>query len=56
MEPKIAANSQTPPAFQNEQGPETDLWEPPFERWLRLADILLGNSPIPGQSRYYPQN
>jgi hypothetical protein len=24
---------------------DTDLWEPPFERWLRLADSLLGNLP-----------
>jgi len=21
--------------------PEMDLWEPPFERWMRLADDLL---------------
>lgn len=33
------------------QGPEEsvfsemELWEPPFERWIRLADILLGNAP-----------
>jgi hypothetical protein len=27
------------------QGPEMDLWEAPFERWLRLADFLLGNVP-----------
>jgi hypothetical protein len=24
---------------------DMDLWEPPFERWLRLADSLLGNLP-----------
>ena len=22
-------------------GPEMELWEPPFERWMRLADDLL---------------
>jgi hypothetical protein len=22
-------------------GSETELWEPPFERWIRLADHLL---------------
>ena len=22
-------------------GPEMELWEPPFERWLKLADELL---------------
>jgi len=26
-----------------QQDPEMDLWEPPFERWLKLADVLLGN-------------
>lgn len=25
--------------------PEADLWEPPFERWLRLADDLLRDWP-----------
>ena len=29
----------------NEQPPEPDVWEPPFERWSRLADALLGNIP-----------
>ena len=40
------------PHFENstvsqvgQQSPEMDLWEPPFERWLRLADVLLGNVP-----------
>jgi hypothetical protein len=27
------------------QEPELDLWEPPFERWLRLADDLLRDWP-----------
>ena len=26
-------------------GPELELWEPPFERWLRLADDLLRDWP-----------
>lgn len=25
--------------------PEVELWEPPFERWLRLADDLLRDWP-----------
>ena len=25
--------------------PELDLWDPPFERWLRLADDLLRDWP-----------
>jgi hypothetical protein len=25
---------------------ETELWEPPFERWLRLADLCLRNAVV----------
>ena len=32
-----------------------ELWEAPFERWLRLADHLLrdwpGTEPVPGEHR-----
>ena len=28
-----------------EPPPEMDMWETPFDRWARLADILLGNLP-----------
>ena len=56
MDQKIAADSQTPPTFQRNHDPDMDLWEPPFERWLRLADMVLGNSPRPNQSTQYPQN
>ena len=32
-----------------------ELWEAPFERWLRLADHLLrdwpGTAPVPGEHR-----
>jgi hypothetical protein len=28
-----------------QSGPELELWEPPFERWLRLADDLLRDWP-----------
>jgi hypothetical protein len=34
-----------------QSGPELELWEPPFERWLRLADDLLRDWPhvqLPG--------
>lgn len=24
--------------------PDIDIWEPPFERWLRLADAVLANA------------
>jgi hypothetical protein len=26
--------------------PESDLSEAPFERWIRLADLLLGDLPL----------
>ena len=36
---------------------EMELWEPPFERWMRLADSLLGKVPgLPKPSRAIPQN
>jgi hypothetical protein len=28
-----------------QSGPELELWEPPFERWMRLADDLLRDWP-----------
>jgi hypothetical protein len=28
-----------------QSGPELEQWEPPFERWLRLADDLLRDWP-----------
>jgi hypothetical protein len=30
-----------PPKFLSKQEPEIDIWEPPFERWMKLADDLL---------------
>ena len=43
MEPNL--NTQLPVSQEGPQAPELELWEPPFERWLRLADVLLGNEP-----------
>lgn len=38
--------SQIPSLSQSApQDPEIEVWDPPFERWLRLADSLLGNIP-----------
>jgi hypothetical protein len=35
-------NSQSYPVSQNEPMlPELELWEPPFERWLKIADAAL---------------
>jgi len=38
-------NTQLPVSQEVPQALDMDLWEPPFERWLRLADSLLGNIP-----------
>lgn len=36
---------------------EIELWEPPFERWMRLADSLLHKVPgLPRPSAPVPQN
>jgi hypothetical protein len=43
-----AANSTTPPESQVPQhDPDLEAWEPPFERWLKLADDLLRNRTVP---------
>ena len=51
MEPN---SSSTPPsslaqnllarAERHQPEPEMEIWEAPFERWIRLADILLEDS------------
>ncbi|HZR65991.1 MAG TPA: hypothetical protein VFA85_12630 [Terriglobales bacterium] len=36
---------------------EIELWEPPFERWMRLADSMLGKVPgLPRQAHPVPQS
>src|SRR5207248_350724 len=47
MDPNLG-NSQSNPVSQNEPMlPELELWEPPFERWLRIADAALRGIPTP---------
>jgi hypothetical protein len=44
MGPKnvVSLSSTPPPKFSLvEHELETDIWEPPFERWMKLADDLL---------------
>jgi hypothetical protein len=43
MGPKSAVipTSVPPLNFLSKQEPEIDIWEPPFERWMKLADDLL---------------
>ena len=58
MDPNLDIQSQNLPVSQEglqypSHDKEIDLWEAPFERWLRLADSLLGNVPPthPGATR-----
>jgi hypothetical protein len=46
----MTANSKSmieaPPVSQDlRQMAEIEVWEPPFERWMRIADSLLGSFP-----------
>jgi hypothetical protein len=51
MDPDCNTHFDNSPVSQiGKQDPDMDLWEPPFERWLRLADVLLGNAPPPRPS------
>lgn len=46
MDPNRNTHLETPAVSQ--MGPrdaDMELWEPQFERWLRLADTALGNVP-----------
>jgi hypothetical protein len=50
MDPNLDMQFQNSPVSQEgplypPQDQDMDLWEAPFERWLRLADSLLGNVP-----------
>jgi hypothetical protein len=45
MDPKIDTDVKTLPVPPGELlGPEMEVWDPPFERWMRIADELLGRS------------
>jgi len=48
MEPKTITESRISPALPPSEGvaPEVDVWDPPFERWIRLADVLLKRTPL----------
>jgi hypothetical protein len=46
MDPNWNTHLENSPVSQaGPQETEMDLWEPQFERWLRLADFALGNLP-----------
>ena len=43
MDPKniVSPTSVPPPNFNLKHELEAEVWEPPFERWMKLADDLL---------------
>jgi hypothetical protein len=46
MDPNWNTHLESSPVSQvAPQDTDMDLWEPQFERWLRLADSVLGNLP-----------
>ena len=46
MDPNCNTHFDNSPVSQvGPQDPDMELWEPQFERWLRLADSVLGNLP-----------
>jgi hypothetical protein len=45
MNSKAAADSRFPDAARKGQPDPMEVWEPPFERWMRIADTALGNVP-----------
>jgi hypothetical protein len=50
MDPKRTAEKQDPPAVPQDAEPQTDMWEPPFERWQRLTEALIANRDVVRQS------
>ena len=46
MDPKSTAQPPTLPADVDVPEPQADIWEPPFERWQRLTEALIGKASI----------
>ena len=44
MDPKSTAKQPPPPASRESTDPQADVWEPPFDRWQRLTEALIGKS------------
>jgi len=54
MDLKIVTKSQAPPPFPKQGVVAADVWEPPFERWLRLTDAFLAQNPACSQKLIAP--
>jgi hypothetical protein len=47
MDPKINIELKISPVIPGEvPGAEMEVWDPPFERWMRMADELLGRAAV----------
>jgi hypothetical protein len=46
MDPKSTAQPPILPADVDAPEPQADIWEPPFERWQRLTEALIGKASI----------
>jgi hypothetical protein len=44
MDPKSTAQPPILPADVDEPESQADIWEPPFERWQRLTEALIGKA------------
>jgi hypothetical protein len=44
MDPKSTAKPTILPACPEATDPQTEIWEPPFERWQRLTEALIRNA------------
>ena len=44
MEPKSTTATTLNPSILRPAMEEVEVWEPPFERWIHLADMLLARS------------
>ena len=43
MDPKRTTNQYPPACPEEGTEPEAEVWEPPFERWQRLTEALIGS-------------
>jgi hypothetical protein len=46
MDPKSTAQPPILPADVDALESQADIWEPPFERWQRLTEALIGKASI----------
>jgi len=48
MDPKTIVESRISPVPPGDLPvPELEVWDPPFERWMKIADALLGRTARP---------